>query len=74
MLHSLSMMRQRTPKLQEAPLPVHVLANQYLSWSGFASPAPGGAYGTVLSVFDGTNPNSTYSLYIEDLVRRDSGT
>jgi large repetitive protein len=53
---------------------VHVPANQYLSWSGFASPAPGGSYGTALSFFDGTNPNSTYSLYIEDLVRRDSGT
>jgi streptogramin lyase len=34
------------------------------------SPAPPGPYGAVLSAFDGTNPNGTWSLYIRD---RDAG-
>jgi C1A family cysteine protease/subtilisin-like proprotein convertase family protein len=40
----------------------------------FPSPAPSGTYGATLSVFNGTNPNGTWSLYIVDDSGSDSGS
>ncbi|MCZ8201041.1 MULTISPECIES: S8 family serine peptidase [unclassified Microcystis] len=40
----------------------------------FNSPAPGGPYGTDFSVFNGINPNGTWSLYVVDDAGLDVGT
>jgi len=40
----------------------------------FNSPAPGGPYGTDFSVFNGINPNGTWSLYVVDDAGGDEGT
>lgn len=40
----------------------------------FSAPAPGGPYGTSLSVFNGSNPNGTWSLFVEDDGTQDIGS
>jgi ribosomal protein L28 len=40
----------------------------------FNAPAPGGPYGTDFSVFNGINPNGTWSLYVIDDAGGDAGT
>ena len=40
----------------------------------FPSPAPSGPYGTSLSVFDGTNPNGTWKLFVLDDSGFDAGS
>lgn len=40
----------------------------------FPAPAPAGPYGALLSDFDGTNPNGTWSLYVLDDFAIDIGT
>jgi subtilisin-like proprotein convertase family protein len=43
------------------------------SREAFSSPAPPGPYGTTLSVFNGTDPNGTWSLFVVDDVVADRG-
>ena len=63
------------------PLPENSLIPNYGTWrptnygSGdlFPAPAPGGPYGNALNVFQGTDANGTWSLYILDDESPDNG-
>lgn len=47
------------------------------NWDGFTgipSPAPAGPYSSSMSVFNNTNPNGTWNLYVTDAYYYDSGS
>lgn len=47
---------------------------QYAPYADLPAPAPSSPYGTTLSVFNGINPNGSWSLWIADDTTLDSGT
>ncbi|MCU7245600.1 MAG: S8 family serine peptidase, partial [Microcystis aeruginosa WS75] len=49
-------------------------ATDFVTGDFFNAPAPGGPYGTDFSVFNGINPNGTWSLYVMDDAGADAGT
>ena len=48
--------------------------SNYGTGDTFSSPAPGGTYGATLSVFNGSDPNGPWSLYVQDDSSQDTGT
>ena len=48
--------------------------SNYASAESFAPGAPTAPYGTDLSVFNGTDPFGTWSLYVQDFVCADAGS
>ncbi len=48
-------------------------STNYGSGDAFPAPAPASPYGTTLSVFNGINPNGTWSLYVADDTASDVG-
>src|SRR5207253_10763985 len=42
--------------------------------ANFAAPAPASPYNTLLSSLNGTNPNGTWNLYVDDDTAIDGGT
>ncbi len=55
------------------PSPGTFLPTDFEVGETMPAPAPVGPYGTALSVFNGQNPNGTWSLYINDDLSGDSG-
>src|SRR6185295_3437633 len=64
-----------SPALGSGPLTSGTYAPSNLgSGDSFPSPAPAGTPGAALSIFDGTDPNGDWSLYIVDDVAVDGGS